>query len=443
MRRKIIYIGAVLPFLVIIFFWWTGSGALFTAGLDSGLLALGRLYGLLAVYTILWQFLLMSRTSFLEKEFGLDTLSRFHQRNGKITITFILLHPLLIILSYSMMGKINVIDQIADLLFNYDDVLNAFIAVILFCLVVGTSIYIARKHLQYEMWYFVHLATYIATLLAFGHQLEIGGDFLVSQIFTYFWYFLYLFVFGFLFLFRFVMPLWKFYNHRFIIQDVINETKSTVSYVISGKNLKNFHVKGGQFMIFRILKNGLWHEAHPFSLSRLNDGQSIRFTAKKVGDYTHKIPLIEPGTFVLIDGPYGIFTADRAKSKKILFLASSSGITPIRSLIEEMGPRGYEMTLLYQNRHISDVIFQKELEVMVKHFNLKVIYVYSDERSNAYEKGEINEEKIRRHVPDFSARDVYFCGSPAFLKSTIHHLKSLGVEKGKMHYEQFAFHFSK
>ena len=203
MKKNIIYFSAFASLLLVFFFWWDSSGQLFTEGFTSALLAMGRLYGLLAVYFVLWQFLLAGRMLLLETTFGLDTLSRIHQKNGKVAITFILLHPIFIILSYSMAGKISLWSQIVEFVTQYEDMLQAIIAVGLFVTVVCTSVYIARKHLRYETWYFVHLLTYLAVLLAYGHQLELGGDFVGNTLFTLYWYFLYAIVFGSLFFFRF------------------------------------------------------------------------------------------------------------------------------------------------------------------------------------------------------------------------------------------------
>ena len=209
MKKNIIYFSALVSFLIPLFFWWNSSGQLFTEGFPSILLALGRLYGLLAVYFVLWQFLLAGRMPLLETTFGLDALSRIHQKNGKIAIIFILLHPMFIVISYSMMGKISLWSQIVEFFTQYEDMLQDIIAVGLFVTVVGMSIYIVRKHLKYETWYFVHLATYLAVLLAYGHQLELGGDFIGNTLFVLYWYFLYAVVFGSLFFFRFFLPLYQ------------------------------------------------------------------------------------------------------------------------------------------------------------------------------------------------------------------------------------------
>ncbi len=441
MKKNIIYFSALVSFLIPLFFWWNSSGQLFTEGFPSILLALGRLYGLLAVYFVLWQFLLAGRMPLLETTFGLDALSRIHQKNGKIAIIFILLHPMFIVISYSMMGKISLWSQIVEFFTQYEDMLQAIIAVGLFVTVVGMSIYIVRKHLKYETWYFVHLATYLAVLLAYGHQLELGGDFIGNTLFVLYWYFLYAVVFGSLFFFRFFLPLYQTWKHGFYLSEVTQETKNAVSYYIEGKNMKGFKVKGGQFMIFRFLSKGLWHEAHPFSLSALNTGKRIRITAKKAGDFTHKLPSVKPGTKVVIDGPYGIFTSKSAVTDKILFLAGGVGITPIRSLIEEMGPLKKDMILLYQNKSEDEIVFRKEIDDLASKYKIKVVHIVSNDLNFKGEHGEISEGRIKKFAPDFLERDIYFCGSPDFLNKTMHLLKALKVQKRLMHYEQFSFHF--
>ena len=101
--------------------------------------------------------------------------------------------PLLTI-SNAMQGNITFTSQLLDFLRNWNDVPAAVVAWFLFVVVVALSVTIVKKHLNYEWWHSAHLLAYLAILLAFGHQFEIGGDFTANTVFAGYWYGLYAFV---------------------------------------------------------------------------------------------------------------------------------------------------------------------------------------------------------------------------------------------------------
>jgi len=94
-KKFAVYFFLITNLFVVILLWWQSSATEFHQGMAGTLLALGRLSGIFAVCAILLQVLLIGRTAWIEKLFGLDKLSRVHHFNGYFAITFIILHPIL------------------------------------------------------------------------------------------------------------------------------------------------------------------------------------------------------------------------------------------------------------------------------------------------------------------------------------------------------------
>ncbi len=423
--------------LVIAWFWWSGSGDLLAQGLPSVLVALGRLAGLGAAFILLLQFFTLGRLPWLERAFGLDRLSRFHHVTGILAMVFILAHPVLLTAGYAGSNGIAFVPQFLGFL-GHDDILQAAIGIVLFILIIVTSVVIVRRRLRYEHWYLVHLLAYVALFLAFAHQMELGTD-LQQLAFRGYWLFLYTAVLGSQILFRFARPVALFFRHRFTVERVLSETPGVTSVIIVGMRLQDFAVRPGQFMILRFLARGFWWEAHPFSLSRAPDGASLRVTVKALGDFTRRIPSIPPGAPVVIDGPYGTFTKEAAApSTKVLFIAGGIGITPIRSLLEEMAGEGRDCVLLYANRTEADIVFRGELERIAAGKNVRIVHVLSEDPISAMEHGRLDAEGIKRLAPDVADRDVYLCGPAPMLRSLLPALRALGVPGRRLHYEKFA-----
>jgi predicted ferric reductase len=394
--------------------------------------SIGRLFGLMAVLGVLLQFTLMGRGRWLEETFGLDKLSRIHHTNGNITIFSIVLHPIFITTGYAMSGKTNVMSQFLTIITTYEDTLEALLAVIFFIVIVGSSIYIVRKKLKYEWWYWVHLMTYLAIAFAWGHQLKLGQDF-VSKPFTYYWYFIYIFVFGNVLFFRFFLPVFNFFRFKFYVSDIVKETDEATSVYISGSNLSNFRIKPGQFMLLKFLHPKYILQTHPFSLSKFPDGNTLRLTIKSVGDFTQTIPQIPKGTKILIDGPYGIFTEKVQKKSKVLLIAGGIGITPIRSLTEQFAKEEKNIVVMYSNKFVKDTVFKNELDALSKSYNFPVHYFYSQEGTT----GRLDVEKIVAVVPDVKDRDVYICGPGVMMNALADGLEKNGVKREQIHFEEF------
>lgn len=435
MGKWVLSILFFLNLFIILFFWLKGSAGAFGTDLSSNLLAIARLCGLLAVYSVLMQFVMRGRAIWVEEVFGLNNLYTAHRLNGYLVIILIYLHLTLMIISYSMIGKTDVISQIIDLLLHYDDVWQAAIAVILFTVIVGISIYIVRKRLKYETWYYVHLLTYLAIAFAWGHQLKLGSDF-TNQLFVYYWYALYIFVFGNVLIFRFLRQGLLFWRYRFRVENIVAEADGATSIYIGGKNLNRFTIQPGQFMILRFLDTKRWWEAHPFSLSFVPKDNLLRVTVKDVGDFTHEIHGLKKRTAILLDGPLGTFIQNKAHSDKYLFIAGGVGITPIRGLIEEIAPQKKDLVLLYSNK-TQDIIFKEELDNLSKAHSFPLYYIVTQDPNFKGETGRLDAEKIKKLCPDFLERDIYLCGPVPMMEAIIKDLKSLGVPHSQLHYEKF------
>lgn len=122
-RKQLWYGILALNLGIILLFWWQGSGDLLGQGLASIAVALGRLSGLAAAVTVLLQFVFMGRTPWLERTFGLEKLAQVHHVNGKLTLLFLILHPVLLTWGYSRGAGVGLITQFKSFLFAYEHVL--------------------------------------------------------------------------------------------------------------------------------------------------------------------------------------------------------------------------------------------------------------------------------------------------------------------------------
>lgn len=437
LKKFFLYAFLIVNIVAIFIFWWINSSYYIHNPAGGNLyIALGRLTGLLGEYCILIQLVLVGRIRFVEHLYGFDKLNKIHRWIGYSILTLLLSHPLLLVIGNASANGVPLWYQFIDFLANKEDVMLAYISILLFIFVIFLSIAIVRKKLRYETWYFTHLATYLAIGLALNHQLGTGD--LRGGAALYYWYVLNFSIFGLVLAYRFLRPLYLFVRHRFYVEAVLAETPDTFSVYVTGKSMEKFSFEAGQYANITILARGMWY-THPFSLSAAENGKFLRFSIKSLGDYTSKIRDLKPGTRMIIDGPLGLFVEKRAVRNKFLFIAGGIGITPLRSMIESLATKQVDIVLLYATRTEKDITFKAEFDgFLARCATLKIYYILGTP-TPGYESGMLDKEKIVRLVPDFYTREVFLCGPPPMMKGTVKNLTELGFSPDHVHYENFSF----
>ncbi len=439
-NRRLHAFGALVAanLLVIGWFWAAHSGHLLSESWSGGgpLVALGRLSGLLLQVTLVLQLLLIGRITFIEQALGFASLNRLHRWIGYSLVLLLMLHPLLMSVGYARMDEQPVPSTFVGFLVGFDDVFKAVLGALLLVGVIAVSVPWVRRKLRYESWHGIHLLTYAAIWLSFGHQTASGEDFANRTFFLY-WYIVNGFAFGLYFLYRFVRPFAFWYRHRFIVDRTVQESPDVWSVYITGRNMAQFHYEPGQFATLHFLSRGLW-AGHPFSFSREYDGKTLRFTVKALGDGTSLIARITPGVRVIVDGPLGAFTPRHAQGKRFLLIGGGIGITPLRAIAGAVTPGGGDVVVLYGARTLEHMALMKELDLRVRQ-----THVFLSDETGALppgvRRGRIDARAIRELVPDVRQRDVYVCGPKAMIDTVISALEQLGVPALQIHSERFAF----
>jgi ferredoxin-NADP reductase len=339
----------------------------------------------------------------------------------------------LITLGYAQLAKVGALRQLWVFLSSYPDLLAAAVG---FCLLVMagiTSIKIARRHLKYETWWFVHLYTYLALALAFAHQITTGGSFIGHPLTKAVWIAIWVLTAGVVILFRVVQPIVRSLRHQLRIAAVSEEAPGVYSVICSGRRLERLAVSGGQFFKWRFLTKELWWHAHPYSLSALPQPPYLRVTIKGLGDQSGAVAALKPGTRVAIEGPYGAFTQHARQTDRVTLIGAGVGITPLRALLEDL-PASVDVSVIIRASTPSDIVHRDEVASLVERrggqFH-EVIGSRHDVRLDA--------RALRRLVPDLADRDLYICGPNAFSESIVAAALKLGVQRDRIHQEEFAF----
>jgi predicted ferric reductase len=415
---------------------WVRHGGLDQLDTIPGLLTgMGQITALLGTWMALVGVLLMARVPWIDHVVGSDRLRAWHRWTGFATLWLLVGHAVLTTAGWvAGPGADPIADTIA--LWTTWDVLLAVVGLALLTLVAVTSIRAARRRIAYETWYGLHLYAYLGIALAFVHELTMGTDLFDDPVAIAFWVGLYVVVFGLLLIHRVGAPIALTLRTRPRIAAVIPEAAGVVSIVVTGRNLDRIGARAGQFFQVRFLAGGGWWRPHPFSISAAPDARGLRFTIKDLGDDTHRMATLAPGTRVVLEGPYGAFTADVVRGDRAVLLAGGIGLTPLRAILDEL-PSDVRTTLLVRARAWEDIAFQGELAAIAQMRGIDIRYLVGRRGSPEMPVDPLAPEWLARLVPDISDADVLVCGSPPYTERVLSSLRALRVPARQIHAEQF------
>ena len=419
---------------------WVRHGGVAELGSVAGIFtAIGELTALYGTFLILIQLVLMSRSPWLDQVFGQDRITDAHKWVGFGAIWLIFSHFIFTTIGYSLSAHTDVVSELISLLFSYPYVLWSAVGLTLFVVIGFVSMRAARNRMSYEVWYGIHLYTYLAIALATFHQFFVGIDFVNDPVAQGYWLFLYVVAFGTLAMFRFGKPIEISLRHRPVLSNVVSEGPGVASLYITGRYLDELPVRAGQWFRLRFLTKDGWYRAHPFSLSAAPNGKYLRFTIKELGDYTAKLVRMPVGTKVFLEGPYGALTGAARTRPRVLMIAGGIGITPLRALLEELPASRGQLTLVYRTTDPADLVFRQELDTLAGLRGATVHYLVGKRGTREMPADPLEPRTLKRLVPDINERDIYICGPTGMMTRVLSGLRWLRIPSNQIHYERFGF----
>ena len=237
--------------------------------------------------------------------------------------------------------------------------------------------------------------------------------------------------------------------HRPILKLKVNEVIDTnknakiIRFVSEDGYLPPF--EAGQYINVFTVIDGV-RTSRPYSISsspRQRAYYEITVAKVKEGfvsDYF--IYKVKQGDTFEANGPNGVFHYNSVfHGKKSLFLAGGSGITPLLSMTREIIDANLDrdIVMLYGCRNPEVALYHEELSEYAKtHNNFKYYLVISDDiPSWKGEKGFLNQDLIKKLVPDFMERTSYICGPQIMNDFCQTELKEMGVPIKKIRREMF------
>lgn len=196
---------------------------------------------------------------------------------------------------------------------------------------------------------------------------------------------------------------------------------------------EDFNFLAGQFITFIFEHEG---KRYPRSYSILSTPSSkeLKFCIKFLegGIASQQFKIADENTIFNCIGPLGPFVFDEQTTNKHCFIATDTGIAPIKSMIDEF--TGKKMHLIFGARTLQDLYYHNEFLELAKQDWFTYSPTLSREEVQDIPKGYV--QKLL--TQDTANTTFYICGNKKMVLETIELLKEKGVDEQLIRYERFS-----
>ncbi len=384
------------------------------------------------------QFGLTARFRFVTAPWGEDVIYHLHRQISLLAVALVVAHPLILFA---------VRPELVALLNSFTAPWRArFAALSTYSLIalVAMALWRTQWNIRYETWHALHIAlALIAVAAGLAHMVG-WGLYLESPMKRTLWIGLTLFWIGLLVYVRVVKPLFLL-RRPYRVSEIRRERGDSITLAMAPDGHAGFRFKPGQFGWLTLWGSPFQITGHPFSFSSsavATDGR-VEMTIRNLGDFTSRIASVPPGQLVFLDGPYGAFTTNSEPADMLVLIAGGVGVTPMMSIVRTFADNGDKrpVLLLYGSRTYEEITFREELETLTGRLDLKVVHVLQNPHEGwSGERGFIDAEILRRHLPPpYAAHEYFICGPNVMMDGIERALSALEVPMSRYHSERYSF----
>jgi NAD(P)H-flavin reductase len=226
------------------------------------------------------------------------------------------------------------------------------------------------------------------------------------------------------------------------VSELTPSTKHFEWEVVAGGALEFY---AGQFLSLEVPRDGE-QEARPYSIaSAPRDGRSFDLCLNRVeGGYVSSYLCdIEAGETVDVNGPHGSFVVSRPIEQDIVFVATGTGIAPIRGMLAELfaapAELRHDVWLIFGVRHPETILYRQELEEWAaRHARFHFVPTLSRPPANWTGKTGYVQEHLRKIFAGRRDFKTYICGLKAMVDEVRFILKEeFGLDRKQIRFEKY------
>ncbi len=381
------------------------------------------------------QFIPTSRLPFLAELFPMDTLYAFHHRISVAGFVLAMAHPLILFAGnpYTL--------WLLDVASAPWVARAGVIAVILFLLLVVSSLW--RKHLEirYEAWRGMHdLFAVAAAGLVLYHIFQVN-HYMAHPLQRAYWVGAATIWAAAILYIRVISPL-RLLLRPYRVAEVRPERGDAWTLVLEAEGHPGTRFSAGQYAWLTARTSPFSFRDHPFSFSSsATVHDRLEFTIQEAGDFTRRVKEFQPGEYVYVEGPFGTFRVDPRDARGYILIAGGIGSVPVLSILRTMADRHdpRPVVFFYGNLDWEGITYREDLDRLEQRLNLKVVHVLEQPPEGwSGETGFVDSEILDRHLPsDRADLQAFICGPIPMIAAVEKALVEVGVPLKNIHTENY------
>lgn len=237
--------------------------------------------------------------------------------------------------------------------------------------------------------------------------------------------------------------------HEFLLKEIHQEAHDTILFRLDTQGAP-FEHRAGQYV--EVVIPGTNDNSRYFSIaSAAHVTNSLIFaTRSRMSPFKETLESLRPGSLVHVSPPRGDFQLPEKRPGPVAFVAGGIGITPVRSIMEEiawldergeMVDRTNPIFLFYSVRTPAQAVFLKDFEkwaARLPYFYFIPSVTRRYDGTWPYETGRITGTTLRLHIGDLTWATYYLVGSHPMVEGIEQILHDGGVPEDRIITEKFS-----
>jgi CDP-4-dehydro-6-deoxyglucose reductase len=206
-----------------------------------------------------------------------------------------------------------------------------------------------------------------------------------------------------------------------------------------------FDFLAGQFISMRLYHDGQELTRAYSIASAPDDGRRFDLCLNRVrgGVFSSYLCDLKPGAEMNFHGPHGFFFVQEPLPSNLVFIATGTGIAPIRGILRDLFARGLlassRVWLLFGVRDPEKILYRTEFEQLAEqHPNFHFVPTLSRPPAGWTGATGYVQEQLRRWFAGQHDFTAYICGLKAMVDDVRAILKNeFGLDRKQIHYEKY------
>jgi predicted ferric reductase len=352
-----------------------------------------------------------------------------HHLSGAIAFVLVMFHPLFISGSYLTISIISAAELLWPSMDNLP-VLYGIVALFLTIILLVITLYI---QIEYDLWKITHKFLGVALFFIVLHVTTTPSS-LSSQVVLQIYIFTFLGLAVISYIYRTLLGRYLVPKRTMYVSELKHVSQDVLELSLETEDKRPILYRPGQFMFVEPMVLGIPKESHPFSVISKKDTIPLQFAFSVVGGFTSAMRLLEKGSMVKVEGPFGRFGYDFHPLKKQIWIGGGIGITPFLSMARSLSSDDpFEIHFFYSYKDEKLPVYAEEFEKIMKANPQFHFYLH-----NSTTDGRISAESISTKGVSIEDTGIFICGPAPMMLSLKKQFIEKGIRKSKIYTEEFA-----